>query len=480
MQIATRCQDVAGRPYAAVRSLRQPNIQPMGAPPLTGKIILELRNLQESRQPSSSSRQSPSSSLQSPASSQASTSGDDYFEFDSSSQDDDNDESQLLPATGLHYPVVALYPTPACLAEEEVAKVTEKQQRDTEGACLSFALGVYTVVAKAGIDGDQTGDRTGDTTLGRVLLHDLSILRNSIVNVERPTIASIAISLILYHCFSALDSSRSAWFYLRQATTLALAVGLHEQQQDGDFLGSGAARGHILYCILFITERHYSLQHQRPLTLPKPGTRHTLSMEYACRALGAFTNLGRLVHLYTPFDEVFMQTWTGTETSGINADRLTQMQDELQAVALVRRLEDADACTMDLICSKYWLKILIWQIALKHGQLSTAAKDISLTFVFPVRIANELLGHLDTFPAEVLQVRGSTLTSKLFDIACALLDVLMCVPLQHISPHGSPRSYLDRLMSVIATLPRGSKKYNPLLQAKLLESPSFYVAWDNG
>ncbi|KAF2162045.1 hypothetical protein M409DRAFT_58503 [Zasmidium cellare ATCC 36951] len=438
-----------------------------------GKIISELRNLQ-------SSEQSPTSSRQSPATSQTSSSADEDVDVDVSSQDDDEDDSQLLPATGLHYPIVALHPTPAHLTNEEVATVTEKQERDTEDGFLSFALGVYTMIARSRYNQDSKDDSAPDVGLGKTLLHELSRLRSSVTTVDRPTIASIVVSLLMFHCFSALDNGRSAWFYLRQATTFALALGLHEQQQQDDFLSSDTTRGHVLYCILFITERNDSLQRQNPLTLPMPSTRHTLALEYACRALGAYTSLARLIRLYTPFDEVFLQSRTGRETAASGAERLTQLQDEVQAMSLVRRSAQADACTVDFICSKYWLQILIWQIALSQGQLSTTARDVSLTFIFPVRIANELLGHLDTFPLEALQIHGPVLTEKLFDVACALLDVLMCVPLQHISPEGAPRSNLGRLMSIIATLPRGSERFNPLLHAKVSESPSFYVAWDDG
>lgn len=379
-----------------------------------GKIISELRSQQ--------------SSLQSPTASQTSSSADEDFEgnLDVSQQNDDG--SQLLPAMGLQYPVTALYPAPARLTDAEVSAVTQQQNRDTEDGCLSFALGVYTLVARSAHDRYSSEKSQADAALGRELLQNLSLLQSNKANVDRPSLATVVVSLVMFHCHSALDNPRLAWFYLRQATTFALTMRLHGSDQEDDFSHSENTREHVLYCILFITERNDSLQRQCPVTLPSPSTRHMLSLEYACGTLGAFTNLGRLVRLYEPFDATFVQWWTDQATTSLGSEQLAQMQDEIQAVSPVRLSDYSDACAVDLICTKSWLTILIWQIALRHGQLSTNAKDISLTFVFPIRVANEVLGYLVACPLDIMRAHGPALVRHLNDINGGVVAVLTPTP----------------------------------------------------
>lgn len=68
-------------------------------------------------------------------------------------------------------------------------------------------------------------------------------------------------------------------------------------------------------------------------------------------------------------------------------------------------------------------------------------------------------GHLTTF-----QVK------KLFDVACTLIDVMSCVPLE---PHGfeiGPRDHLNHFIHLMSKLRGGQSRYLPLLLTKINET----------
>ena len=55
---------------------------------------------------------------------------------------------------------------------------------------------------------------------------------------------------------------------------------------------------------------------------------------------------------------------------------------------------------------------------------------------------------------------------KFFDVACTLIDVMTCVPIEPQSLDIGPRDYLNHLMTTIAQLRGGRDRYLPILLAK--------------
>lgn len=59
---------------------------------------------------------------------------------------------------------------------------------------------------------------------------------------------------------------------------------------------------------------------------------------------------------------------------------------------------------------------------------------------------------------------------KVFDIACNLIDVMSCVPIESRHYETGPRDYLNQLVGIISTLRGGESRFLPLLIAKIEES----------
>lgn len=56
---------------------------------------------------------------------------------------------------------------------------------------------------------------------------------------------------------------------------------------------------------------------------------------------------------------------------------------------------------------------------------------------------------------------------KVFDIACTLIDVMSCVPIESGQFELGPRECLNQLITLVSTLRGGESRYLPLLKAKI-------------
>ncbi|EAA32542.1 hypothetical protein GE21DRAFT_5534 [Neurospora crassa] len=146
----------------------------------------------------------------------------------------------------------------------------------------------------------------------------------------------------------------------------------------------------------------------------------------------------------------------------------------------------------NLKITQLWLRVILWQIRLRIGLLipppsappvaSPATIKESLTYHHPLSIAHQLVQVTKSLPLESIRVHGVGLTEKVFDVACAMVDVLAKVPLEDRRRFAGPtatgsllevltrerqeeeeREDLEWIRGLIHRLPGGSAIYNDLL-----------------
>lgn len=59
---------------------------------------------------------------------------------------------------------------------------------------------------------------------------------------------------------------------------------------------------------------------------------------------------------------------------------------------------------------------------------------------------------------------------KIFDVACTLVDVMSCVPIESRNTELGPQDYLNHLIRLISTLRGGDSRYLPLIMAKIRDT----------
>lgn len=104
------------------------------------------------------------------------------------------------------------------------------------------------------------------------------------------------------------------------------------------------------------------------------------------------------------------------------------------------------------------------------GFLSSETADESLSFRYPLRIAQDLAISTWKLPLHSMQMHGIGLTEKVFDIAFTLVDVIAYIPSGEAKASGfeiGPEDNLKHFLSLISQLPGGDRKYLPLLMTKV-------------
>lgn len=368
-----------------------------------------------------------------------------------------------------------MYPTIPILHQGRLQeKVAREIDQSIEAYCLITSLCAFMMIQPGmALPGSRLEVKTGSddlvsgrSTTASILLEEVVRLRKSIEYFENPTLESVQTSLFLFACYFGLDKHNKAWYYLREATTLAQIVGMQLEPSylNGDSVDSVMKRR--LYWLLFITERAYALQRHRPLTLHATIELPNLDEDAAERQI--ISGFLHMINLFRPFDETFVGLWNKTR-NGCSTAWLAQLQQQLSG-ALPKKLNSTETQAADIFTSQQWLRTMVWQLSITNGYLSSTSTNSSMTFKYPLEIAKDLMADVSVLPRKALEVHGIGLIEKLFDVACTVTDVIACVPLDSNVFDVGPSEYLNQFLSLISNLRGGGSRYLPLLLAKVSEN----------
>lgn len=378
-------------------------------------------------------------------------------------------DSSLLPnelvSVCVEYFFANLYPTQPILHRRQIAEAMAQMETNADAYCLLASLCGYMLI-QPNLKIPSRLAATHAVPTGNVLIQETLRVRRNLNYIEAPTVWSVITSFFLFGSYFCLDKHNTAWFFLREATTLAQIIGMHEESNYHSSEWVLDSRKRRLYWLLFVTERAYALQQHRPLTLHPTINPPTLDEDPQEEIeLGGFIHL---VNLFRPFDDTFVGLWNRSR-SGCTKEFLAQLQQQL-SVALPSNLQSTESQAVDLRCSQQWLRTMVWQLSISQGLLSSTTADKAMSFQFPIDVSRDLVSATSRFSQTAMEVHGIGLIEKLFDIACTLTDVMACVPIeQHTFEYG-PSNYLNQLTSLISTLRGGKERYLPLLMTKISDT----------
>lgn len=264
----------------------------------------------------------------------------------------------------------------------------------------------------------------------------------------------VYISFFLYGAYAGYGDYRQAWFYLRQATTLFMMLG----NEDQEWFDKRIRRR--LFWVLLISERAHAVRRNRPITLQiTPVTPDLDSSEEK--------GISYLAAVFRPLDETFFAVWNGSPLD-CSKDWLLRLESDVR-YALPSNLDVSNEEIANIRVSQAWLQIKLWELFPRYGFLSTESVYECLTFRYPILVARNLTILAMKLPFVSFQVHGVGMTEKVFDIACALTDVMPFVHVPDSQLELGPADYLTQTASLIAKLPGGSARFVPLLLAKVNE-----------
>lgn len=378
--------------------------------------------------------------------------------------------SNELITSCVDYFFANVYPTQPILHRIRVGETIGQMDTSIEAYCLVTSLCGYMLIQPnmtlpnvLTSASDKQHASPANLTLGHTLLQESLRVRKGYDYVENPSIWSIITSFFFFGSYFCLDKHNTAWFHLREATTLAHVIGMHEEETYAQYDAIESSRRRRLYWLLFITERAYALQRHRPLTLYSTIELPSLDEEPAeSMELSGFLHL---VNLFRPFDDTFVGLWNKTRM-GCSTEWLALLQNQLSD-ALPTYLQSTEVQAVDLQVSQQWLKTMIWQLSISHGYLSSKSPDSSMSFQYPIEISRDLVAATSRFSQDAMEIHGIGLVEKLFDIACTLTDVMSCVPIEQYTFEYGPREYLNSMTSLVSKLRGGQQRYLPLLVSKI-------------
>lgn len=147
-----------------------------------------------------------------------------------------------------------VYPSQPILHRGKLAQTISLMELNVEAYCLVTSLCAYMLI-QPNLMLSNNGGQTPGPSLGLTLLAESLRVRKGCDYLEEPSIMSVITSFFLFGCYFCLDKTNTAWFHLREATTLAYVTRLHEEDSYATLDPVEASRRRRLYWLLFVTER---------------------------------------------------------------------------------------------------------------------------------------------------------------------------------------------------------------------------------
>lgn len=365
-----------------------------------------------------------------------------------------------------------MYPTMPILHRQRLEQQAMYMDQSLDTYCLLTSLCAFMMIQPGmGMPG---GDPYGLDSMpganivsGTLLMEETVRVRKAYDYLDSPTLNTLCTSYFLFGCYYGLDLHDKAWFHLREATTLAHLIGMNKEDTYLQYDSVEASRRRRLYWLLFVTERAYALQRHRPLTLQATINQPTLGDDPADPLAHHLNGFILLVNLFRPFDDAFVALWNKGRND-CSASYLSALQKQLNEV-LPPYLNVADTQLADLRTNQQWLKTMTWQLSMNSGNLNSNGSDPMMSFQYPINIAGDVLSATSSVSQQTLELLGVPLLAKLFDIACALTDVLSLQPASRDPFTVGPREHLRQLMNLLSVLRNGDHRFMPLLLSKVHE-----------
>ncbi|KAK4949952.1 hypothetical protein LTR10_011794 [Elasticomyces elasticus] len=257
-------------------------------------------------------------------------------------------------------------------------------------------------------------------------------IRGALMPLHGVTMQTVMTSVCVHVCLLAhhVDDDM-AFIYLREAVAgmqILGTKGLEELPAHSQLSQNSAAQRQRLHWLLFIHERYAAIADFRPPVLPPLS-----SLPDPDEALGAGVHqwyIG-IIQRFSMLDGTFIANWT-TKDSHPPADiawieekqaQLSQCMDlSGQQRRLLTEMQQAD-----LVVTSYWLRTLLWQIALSKFLLTTETSSESMSIFFPLRLSRQLQWLLMTISRDAIEIHGAGILRKIFDITNTVADILIQV-----------------------------------------------------
>lgn len=265
--------------------------------------------------------------------------------------------------------------------------------------------------------------------------------------VEHPSLIHVQTSFFLYAAFFSMEKDNPAWYYLQEAITMLQTLRLHEEATYGGLidpiLGIYARR---TFWVLFITERAYGLQRNRPIRLQE--TLELPDVDPLSPDAEILLGFLDLISLFRPFDSNFITNWNQlTPSTSTDSSSLSHLQCLLK-YSLPNLSGHSQVQQADLLISRQWLKTVVWKLCASKRVLSTAGSEDAMSLHYPATIARDIVLISQLVPTQAFEANGIGILEKVFDVGCSLADLVSLASLNFDSS-AMDVGVIDTLMEMV-------------------------------
>lgn len=356
-----------------------------------------------------------------------------------------------------------VYPTQPVLHRQKAQEAAVNMERSTEAYCMMVALCAYVMIQANMTVSPSVLPRPdmaqmSNIDIGHVLLEESVRVRQGYDYRENPTHWTVLTSWFYSGSYFGLARENTAWMYLRDATSQAQLLGMHDEETyKHDPLD--ISRKRVLYWLLFIAERcayvdfflhncfadnirTYALHKHRTISLFP--TIHPPSLDEVPADRPIAVGLELMINMFKIIDDTFVNLWNRVHAH-VNPAWMAQLQTQLSD-AVPAYLECTEPQAVEIRITQHWLRAQAWQLCVGQGLVSGVSNESSLTFKYPIEISRDLLSMTPQFSQQAMEVHGAGLVSiptfLSLDFCCDKSQIHFLSIFRSLSICSSPRTPL--------------------------------------
>lgn len=317
-----------------------------------------------------------------------------------------------------------VYPVQPVIAEHELRQYIHAMDTDQEMRSFVYAFGGCT------LNLTRYGDRRTDEVV-RTIEH----LMDCSIETQRPpyknyrsSVMKCMQAMFIHNCMMSLQGSDAAFFYMREAISNIQLLRIDNAEDASNLSRAERSRRQRLYWQGYIHERFIAILDYRHAILPPL---YTMPEDDPTIPLQVHEGFNQIIKLFRLLDSEFLSCWLGTQGENVTSSWVETKSRELEGDPEADAKELAKLSTMqraDLTITREWLRTLVWRLAMGQTLLSSRSSKECLSLLFPVRLSQTLRQQVGSMSRHDIEVHGSSITQKLFEITDTIADVLIHVP----------------------------------------------------
>ncbi|KAJ8097646.1 hypothetical protein POJ06DRAFT_261988 [Lipomyces tetrasporus] len=352
----------------------------------------------------------------------------------------------------------AIYSFIPIVSPEECEQEIENMDKDPQSRSFLCALAAVTLAQTGGVceDDSEAYNEVDQLTREALELRGVLWLRPTI------NIKTIMTAEFLHVCFASMSRRDAAFFYLREAITLAQVSDYFSQYElESCSDRTEVARRQRLFWLLFIHERFFAIHYSLPANL-KVDDMPTEFDEFLPPLL--HEGFLQIINVFQLIDEPMLAAWVG-RTEDISLEWIQEKNRDLKNVPDISALSEMQQ--VDILITRNWLLTVLWKIAMtKYPLNDTSPKDF-MSLLFPIDVFKRTLAIVSQASVHSLAVNGASARQKLLDLLNTVADIITVVIIPSAQVATDEIANYLAMAKIILSLPGVSIRSRETIQRKL-------------